>query len=169
MDGLVDEDDAVELLKSKMRESRLRPEAGADKAPAPTPAAKTLRAKAAVAAPAIKIKAEPLSDDDRSSSHASKVKAAVRAVSSTAKPRAQVSAKAGSSASAASSSSTKADSIPPPLIHRKASKPKLTAATIAEDDPGRRISKKKGKRVVRAPVADDQDILEISSDEPEDD
>ena len=157
--SLLAEADAVELLKASLRETRAK---NGDQGP------HTATQKTAVTAPhPVKVKREPLSDDeDRvTTSHASssKEKAVARTASSV--PKARPATKLAASSTAASGSSTANASLPPPLIRRKSSKGKVAAAPPSI--PTRRADTK-GKRATRVPVVQDHEILEISSVESED-
>ena len=162
MDGLVDEADAVEILKVKLRESHVndkdepKPCAAKSRAAVPPPSA---------ASAPVKVKQEPLSDDDAppSTSHGASSKA--HGMPSVPKPHpAGKSGPAATSTANASSSSTfaaKAATLPAPLVHHKASKSKL--AVPRQNATPCRVDKK-GNRAAHTPL--DVDTIEISSDEP---
>lgn len=157
MDGIVDEADAVEVLKAKLRESRVKNE--------DEPKPRATKSQAAVSPPSaastpIKVKQEPLSDDNAPSGTSRASSSKAQGVPSVPKRRPTGrSGPAGTSAGGTSGSATsaaKAATLPAPLIRRKASKSNLPFAPRVD---------KKGKRAARVPL--DMDAIEISSDEPQ--
>lgn len=173
--GIVDEAEGVELIKTKLRESRVHDEGqkvGRNKhavvlsTKSAVPWKTTNRAltqTSAHAAPAIKIKIEPMSDDNRPSTPSragTKDKAVTRTTSSAPKLRPVV--KNAAASSSASGASSRAATLLAPLVRRKSSQAKISATTSKASR-----ADKRGKRVARAPTEDEQEVLEISSDSPE--
>lgn len=145
VDGLVDEADAIGILKGKLRDSCVKDE--------DSHVPRTTMPKLPTAAVAVKVKQEPVSDDDTHSTS--------RATSSKAKlilkPRPAVKSGTSTARASTSAAAAKGATLPAPLVRRKSSKVKLPAASRPD---------KKGKRAARVPL--DVEAIEISSDEAKD-
>ena len=145
MDGLIDEADGINILRMKLCESCIKNEE--DRKPRAAKPHGPILQPLADSAP-VKVKQEPVSDDDTPSSHA---------VSSKPRPA----GRSGTSAPTASTSTSaaKAATIPAPLVRCKNSKNKIAAPR--QNATSRRVDKK-GKRAARTPL--DSEVIEISSD-----
>lgn len=151
VDGIVDEADAVEILKTKLRDSRVKDEA--TRAPRATKPRAAIPQPSEVSVP-VKVKQEPISDDD---TRPVNPRAKAKGASSVPKPHPV--GKSGTSTPSASSagpSAVQASALPPPLVRRKSSKANVSSTRHAD---------RKGKRAARVPL--DSTAIEISSDEPE--
>ena len=151
VNGIVDEADAVEILKAKLRDSRVKDE---DTRPSRATQPRALIPQPSAGLVAVKVKQEPVSDDDTRSVNP---RAKAKGASSAPKPRpVGRSGTATPGSSSAGPSAPQASTLPPPLVRRKSSKANVSATRRAD---------RKGKRVARVPL--DSTAIEISSDEPE--